>query len=181
MPFNPPCDQTPTITHSPCFPQGTSPARLPPHLHARVNAVPTTPKFCSILHLDSLTPCPSLETHSKCPLLHKDFPDLSSMAEFEPCWAACAWVAGMRSHWRQWNKPSAPSSTVFWLSHRAQYSTSMHVCWLAKSLQSCLNLCSPMVYDLPGSSAQGILQARILEWVAMPFSFNFYSGGSNKY
>ena len=27
-----------------------------------------------------------------------------------------------------------------------------------------------MVYSLPGSSDQGILQARILEWVAVPFS-----------
>ena len=27
----------------------------------------------------------------------------------------------------------------------------------------------PMDYSLPGSSAHGILQARILEWVAIPF------------
>jgi len=27
-----------------------------------------------------------------------------------------------------------------------------------------------MDYSLPGSSVQGILQARILEWVAIPFS-----------
>ena len=36
--------------------------------------------------------------------------------------------------------------------------------------QSCLTLCDPMDYSLPGSSVHGILQARILEWVAMPFS-----------
>ena len=35
--------------------------------------------------------------------------------------------------------------------------------------QSCLTVCDPMVY-LPGSSVHGILQARTLQWVAMPFS-----------
>ena len=40
----------------------------------------------------------------------------------------------------------------------------------AKSLQSCLTLCDPVDCSPPGSSVQGILQARILEWVAMPSS-----------
>ena len=38
----------------------------------------------------------------------------------------------------------------------------------AKSLQSCLTLCDPMECSPPGSSVHGVLQARILEWVAMP-------------
>ena len=37
----------------------------------------------------------------------------------------------------------------------------------AKSLQSCLTLCSPMDCNPAGFSVDGILQARILEWVAM--------------
>ena len=40
----------------------------------------------------------------------------------------------------------------------------------AKSLQSCPTLCDPMDYSPPGSSVQGILWARILEWVAVPSS-----------
>ena len=36
--------------------------------------------------------------------------------------------------------------------------------------QLCLTLCDPMDCSLPCSSVHGILQARILEWVAMPFS-----------
>ena len=36
--------------------------------------------------------------------------------------------------------------------------------------QSCLTLCSPMDCSLPGSPVHGILQARILEWVAISFS-----------
>ena len=38
----------------------------------------------------------------------------------------------------------------------------------AWSLQSCPTLCEPRDYSPPGSSVYGILQARILEWVAMP-------------
>ena len=36
--------------------------------------------------------------------------------------------------------------------------------------QSCLTLCDPMNCSLPGSSVHGILQARILEWIAISFS-----------
>ena len=36
--------------------------------------------------------------------------------------------------------------------------------------QSCPTLCHPMDCSPSGSSVQGILQARILEWVAIPFS-----------
>ena len=36
--------------------------------------------------------------------------------------------------------------------------------------QLCLTVCDPMDCSLPGSSVHGILQARILEWVAVPFS-----------
>ena len=36
--------------------------------------------------------------------------------------------------------------------------------------QSCLTLYDPMDYSSPGSSVHGILQVRLLEWVAIPFS-----------
>ena len=36
----------------------------------------------------------------------------------------------------------------------------------AKSLQSCPTLCNPIDCSPPGSSVHGILQTRILEWVA---------------
>ena len=38
----------------------------------------------------------------------------------------------------------------------------------AKSFQSWPILCNPIGWNPPGSSLHGILQARILEWVAMP-------------
>ena len=40
----------------------------------------------------------------------------------------------------------------------------------AKSFQSSPTLCDPMDYSLPGSSVYGILQARILECVAISSS-----------
>ena len=39
----------------------------------------------------------------------------------------------------------------------------------AQSLQLCPTLCDPMDHSLPGSSVHGILQARILEWVAISY------------
>ena len=44
--------------------------------------------------------------------------------------------------------------------------------WSKKVLvaRSCPTLCNPMDCSLPNSSVHGVLQARILEWVAIPFS-----------
>ena len=44
--------------------------------------------------------------------------------------------------------------------------------WLVRVLavQSCPTLCDPMDCSPPGSSVHGILQAKILEWVVIPFS-----------
>ena len=54
------------------------------------------------------------------------------------------------------------------------------MCMLAKTLRSCLTLCDPMDCSLTGSSSHGILQARILKWVAMPFLQGIFpTQGSN--
>ena len=42
--------------------------------------------------------------------------------------------------------------------------------WKVLATQSCLTLFDPMDGNLPGSSVHGILQARTLEWVAIPSS-----------
>ena len=49
----------------------------------------------------------------------------------------------------------------------------------AKLLQSCLTLCDPGDRNPLGSSVHGILQARILEWVAMPFQWIVLAQGLN--
>ena len=46
---------------------------------------------------------------------------------------------------------------------------SVEECWVLVT-QSCLTLCNPMDCSAPGSSVHAILQARILEWVAISSS-----------
>ena len=56
------------------------------------------------------------------------------------------------------------------LPHQQFIFINIHVCMCVLVAQSCLILCDPVDCSLPGSSVHGILQARILEWVAIPFS-----------
>ena len=42
--------------------------------------------------------------------------------------------------------------------------------WTVLVAWSCPTLCDPMGCSPPGFSIHGILQARILQWVAIPFS-----------
>ena len=54
------------------------------------------------------------------------------------------------------------------------------VCVCVLVAQPCPPLCETMDCSLPGSSVHGILQARILEWVAIPFSRRIFPNqGSN--
>ena len=46
-----------------------------------------------------------------------------------------------------------------------------------ESLQSCPALCGPMDCSPPGSSVHGIIQARMLEWVAIPFPRDLPNSG----
>ena len=58
-----------------------------------------------------------------------------------------------------------------WLSNFHFHTWNAYACTrFVKLLQSCLTLCYTMDCSSPGSSVYGILQARILELVAMPFS-----------
>ena len=58
--------------------------------------------------------------------------------------------------------------------HQLSYCTTVLfkvLCMLcAQSLQSCPTLCDAKDYSLPGPSLHGILQARVLEWTAIPSS-----------
>ena len=60
-----------------------------------------------------------------------------------------------------------------WLSNWTATGLYIHICWWwwwCEVAQSCPTLCDPMDCSPPGSSIHGILQARILEWVAISFS-----------
>ena len=58
--------------------------------------------------------------------------------------------------------------SFLWLSSILLYTNVKERQW--KFAQLCLTFCDPMDCSLPGSSVHGILQARIREWVAVPFS-----------
>ena len=70
------------------------------------------------------------------------------------------------------------TKSQMWLSnfhfHFFHFHMSVYVC-VCSVTQSRPTLCDPMNCSLPGSSVHGILQEKILEWVAMPFS-----GGSSQ-
>ena len=98
---------------------------------------------------------------------------------------SCCWKCDC-SHWdsvlahedmeEQWVQTNPD---LWWLGRRRSYCPSQQtliiliqsyvgfLCMRYKSLQLCLTLCHPMDYSPAGSSVHGILQARILEWVAM--------------
>ena len=56
------------------------------------------------------------------------------------------------------------------LLHHTTLSPCVCVCVCVLIAQSCLTLGNPTDCSLPGSSVHGILQARILEWIAIRFS-----------
>ena len=69
--------------------------------------------------------------------------------------------------------PTAVRKVSFIPLHPCQCLLPLCACGHAQPLQSCLTLCHPLDCSPPGSSIHGILQARILQWVAMPSSRGF--------
>ena len=66
--------------------------------------------------------------------------------------------------WGQTGDTSHPNS------HRWSDRVTTHTCCCGSVPRSCPTLCDPVDCSPPGSSVHGILQARILEWVAISFS-----------
>jgi len=77
------------------------------------------------------------------------------------------WLSALRG-WKI-GKSCGLLSTVFSLGCMVEINL-YHSDAAAKSLQSCPTLCDPIDSSSPGSPVPGILQARILEWVAISFS-----------
>ena len=77
----------------------------------------------------------------------------------------------MNTFWsRRHSKESNVTNTYTHTHTHTHTQTHTSISGHAQLLQSCPALCHPMDYSPPGSSVLGILQARILEWVAMPSS-----------
>ena len=73
-----------------------------------------------------------------------------------------------------WNHQFFSAQPSLW-SHIKRSLYNSHICVCMLVTQLCPTLCNPMDCSPPGSSANGISQARILEWVAVSFSRG-YSG-----
>ena len=73
--------------------------------------------------------------------------------------------------WRKWEDTTGQHHSIshgfFSLKYVLEIVPYLYICM---SLQSCPSFCDPMDCKLPGYSFHGILQTRILEWVAMPSS-----------
>ena len=67
-------------------------------------------------------------------------------------------------------RPSSRRIQRFKGQHSAPSLRKQEVCTRVKSLHSCLTLCDPTDCSPPGSFVHRILQARVLEWVAVPSS-----------
>ena len=82
------------------------------------------------------------------------------------------WLAPSWRQVQKLKKPAVNDQVLIILGQLLQSYGSEFYCqiWSAKSLQSCQTLCDPINGSPPGSPAPGILQARTLEWVAIPFS-----------
>ena len=90
----------------------------------------------------------------------------------------CRPERGQKSFWKiNGSLPGLSLQTItVWFSHLFSGSYVLSYIWQQMKVkvlvaQLCLTLCNPILHcSLPVSSVPGIFQARILEWVAIPFS-----------
>ena len=112
------------------------------------------PMECS---LENTVPCISHKVRSKtriCDIISRTFGNVVS------------WRRGLAEKYSHWKERL--SSCYLQKPQDNQLGKKLDViCWCA---QSWLTLCDPVDCSLPGSSVHGILQARVLEWVAISFS-----------
>ena len=79
---------------------------------------------------------------------------------------------GEQFPWNVWELQNPSYKVLICLSEKESVSVACNQCalmWEVSVTQLCSTLSDPTDYSPPGSSVHGILQARILEWVAMPF------------
>ena len=76
-------------------------------------------------------------------------------------------VHGVTKRQTQLNNFHFTFSLAGWLP---SVDSSVRMCVPSKLLQSCPTLCNPMDCGPPGNSVRGILQEKLLEWVAISYS-----------
>ena len=108
-------------------------------------------------------------------------PDSLRPSGLEPTRLLCPWGFSRQEYWSGLPYPS-PGILLTqelnrgllhcrWILYQLSYQGhTAAAAAAARSLQSCPTLCDPRDGSPPGSPVPGILQARTLEWVAIPFS-----------
>ena len=99
---------------------------------------------------------------TQAPSSHCPFTDAQKKRKFKVSFPPCAifpeaTLIPLKYHERKQNTENIPEKQLFQDKVKV------------KVAQWCPTLCNPMDCILPGSSVHGLLQARILEWVAIPF------------
>jgi len=122
-------------------------------------------QFSSSVMSDSLRPDESQHTRPPCP---SPTPRVRSNSICQEIWKTQQWP-------RDWKRSVFIPVPRKAMPKNAQTTAQLHsfhtlVTATAKSLQLCQTLCNPIDGSPPGSTVPGILQARTLEWVAIPFS-----------
>ena len=154
--------------------------RLTYHVHCTHNLSPNQPLlfFLYPLILEDLIPIGIYPRTKSCQLkgtialyfLRREPHSLGDIHSGVPGWFLLHPILGLEAilPWFSNRKSSAPhlSSRPCHISPAWQ----PHLAAAAKSFQSCLTLCDPIDGSPPGSAIPGILQARILGWVAISFS-----------
>ena len=90
------------------------------------------------------------------------------MATTTLSWVTSSWFGHQSFHCLLVTFADSETCFYWYVKDFEEFSTTL--CVHAKSLQSCPTLYDPMDCSPPGSSIHGILQARILEWVAICLS-----------
>ena len=85
------------------------------------------------------------------------------------CWHNPAWAYVYMCFRKKIDK-SVLNAVCSYFPFKSNWFVLSWLCTSAKPLQLCLTLCIPMHCSPPGFSIHGILQARILKWIAISFS-----------
>ena len=101
------------------------------------------------------------------PLLSIHPKEMKSLSQRDVC--TSMFIAALSTNNKVWKQAKCPLAHE-WTKKMECIYLPPHPLVSVLVIQSCLTLCDPMDCSSPGSSVHGVIQAKILEWVAISFS-----------